>query len=129
MTIQETTLDTAVAASLNALPLHVVCLQDEQFSLYNLQPECEYAVSVQPVSHTGRKGPPVVTSFQTLPCRLIAARDDQQPRCEGRDICFTISRNLLDSCSDDGYPLLFLAPVISGTFSHFVQYRGQRNHS
>ncbi|PVD18991.1 hypothetical protein C0Q70_21550 [Pomacea canaliculata] len=55
---------------------------DEQFSLYNLQPECEYAVSVQPVSHTGRKGPPVVTSFQTLPCRLIAARDDQQPRCE-----------------------------------------------
>lgn len=102
-----------------------VCLQDEQFSLYNLQPECEYAVSVQPVSHTGRKGPPVVTSFQTLPCRLIAARDGQQPRCEGRDTCFTIFDNLLDSYSDDGRG----APVISGTFSHFVQYRGQRNYS
>ncbi|KAK7090529.1 anosmin-1-like [Littorina saxatilis] len=55
------------------------------FSLYNLQPDCEYSVRVHPVNVKGRTGAATVTNFLTPPCHLIKVTQGKAPTCHTAD--------------------------------------------
>ncbi|KAL8620786.1 hypothetical protein ACOMHN_043829 [Nucella lapillus] len=58
---------------------------DQRFILYNLQPECEYAVRVHPVNRRGLTGAATVTNFITPPCHVIDVRQGEPPTCHTAD--------------------------------------------
>ncbi|XP_076454394.1 anosmin-1-like [Babylonia areolata] len=58
---------------------------DRRFVLYNLQPECEYAVRVHPVNKRDRTGTATVASFLTPPCHAIHVQQGEPPVCHTAD--------------------------------------------
>ncbi|KAL8600658.1 hypothetical protein ACOMHN_006724 [Nucella lapillus] len=56
------------------------------FTLYNLRPQCEYAVRVHAVNSRGQTRAATVTSFLTPSCHLIPVKGGQPPECHTAEI-------------------------------------------